>query len=36
MADNPLARKLLIKPGNRLLVLNRPAACCGLLIVPRT
>ena len=25
MADNPLARKLLIKPGNRLLVLNGPA-----------
>jgi hypothetical protein len=25
MADNPLARKLLIKPGNRLLVLNEPA-----------
>jgi hypothetical protein len=25
MADNPLAKKLLIKPGNRLLVLNRPA-----------
>jgi hypothetical protein len=25
MADNPLARKLLIKPGNRLLVLNAPA-----------
>jgi hypothetical protein len=24
MADNPLARKLLIKPGNRLLVLNGP------------
>jgi hypothetical protein len=25
MADNPLARKLLIKPENRLLVLNGPA-----------
>ena len=25
MVDNPLARKLLIKPGNRLLVLNGPA-----------
>jgi hypothetical protein len=24
MADNPLARKLLIKPGNRLLVLSGP------------
>jgi hypothetical protein len=25
MADDPLARKLLIRPGNRLLVLNGPA-----------
>jgi hypothetical protein len=25
MADNPLAMKLLIRPGNRLLVLNAPA-----------
>ena len=25
MADNPLARKLLIKPGTRLLVLNGPS-----------
>ena len=31
MPDNPLAKKLLIKPGNRLLVLNSPGGYLALL-----